>query len=516
MKGVTVLQIMMIITVIVAGLFVILMGSVGQTPIYYHTLPEIQFSELLSSFTHTETNLKRTIEKDSDRFFSNIQENPIQWNKSWTSCSDFMDLFGKKLGNAASSYFGSVYVLEGAELNSSISESKVQYVPPNKLIWNYTYKIYLKRKMFGSEVANEINTTRNSKIEFNFLNLDKVYYCAKDFFNQMSTTKYKFKKLSPNKLETGLIQKLNTILENIDNCKSFDKSLKIPISCGGFDCDCNTMQPVTVILILSQKGNGTIAFSSQFNNFVCGELENYCKSGADCGTLDCVSNFCGHCYSSGPICSPSHSPETFGYRCYRIKSEKKEYKCLKNYDNIRVVLDGFERPEKWKKITLNCGKKHRILKIEGIPESNCFLEFNGVRIENCELDLCDTTKIPRTNGRLLIYAKSNSDEYALGGIDINFALSDCINKLNNEKFVYEFNKLNCNELRNNVKNEIDKKIKNTGIEGYSWNIEVDTKCYGNNPTSQFDEQYSKFKILFKEGNSVVATFQGIISYKPKT
>ncbi len=520
---------MMILTVVSAGLIVILMGSVGETPIYYHTLPEIQFSELLSSFIHTETNLKRTIEEDSDRFFSNIQEESIPWNDSWVDYSDFIGLFSEKLGEAANDYFASNYVLEGAEVNASIintsgSGSSLSYDDTNKnLTWNYIYRIYLSSRMFGEDVKNEINTTRRIRTEFKFMDLGEVYSCANKFFKTMGGTSYEFQKLNSDELKAGLTQKLNNVLEDKIECEDFDFSLKIPISCGGFDCDCRDMEdkPVTVTLILSQKGKGAIAFSEEFSDFVCGSLENPCSKGAECGSgKDCVSGFCGSCLSSGSFCSPEGSTKSLSsreYRCYKIKSEEKEYKCLKNYDNIEIILDDDLRSKKWEKIHLNCGEKHKTLEVYGVPDY--FFEFNGVKIEKCDLDLCDLTKVPRVNGRLTIYAESSGYEYGLGGININFNLSRYIERLNNKfkDFSYHFNKLDCDEFQNNVEEEINKIIKETVMEGYTWDITLDTKCTVNNPTTWNNEQYSRLKIEFIEDcppNKLVATSQYIVKYKP--
>lgn len=532
MRGMTVLQITMIVSVIIAGIFVILMGSVGETPIYYHTLPEIQFSELLSSFIHTETNLKRTIKEDSDQFFIGVQEEPIEWNETWSSYNDFLDSFGEKLGDAASNYFGSVYVLEGAKVSAanasaSGSGSVVSYdSTSNKLTWNYTYKIYLSSKMFGEDVKNEINTTRSLSTEFDFLDLGKVYNCAKNFFANMNETSYKFQKQDSDELECGLTQWLMKKAIPGD-CNNFDKSLKISISCGGFECDCRDMKdkPITVTLILSQKGKGTIAFSEEFSNFDCGGLENSCSKGADCVGEDCIGvsttlGFCGSCLNPelacGSQCSPKTDPtksmSSGEYRCYRIKSNKKIYKCLKNYGNIQITLDGEPRSEE---INLNCGKKHKTLKVEGV--TNYFFEFNGVKINSGDLDLCNTTKVPRTNGILTIYSSSEGYDYEVGGININFALSNYINKLNNKEFFYKFNEENCDEFQNNVLDKIKEYIKETGIEGYNWDITLsDVKCTGSNPTTWYNEQYSAFKINFKEKSTgkVAATTQYIIKYRP--
>ncbi len=258
-----------------------------------------------------------------------------------------------------------------------------------------------------------------------------------------------------------------------------------------------------------------------FSDFVCGSLENPCSKGADCGSgEDCVSGFCGSCLSSRLFCSPeglTNSLSSREYRCYKIKNEEKEYKCLKNQDNIEIILDDDLRPKKWEKIDLNCGEEHKTLEVQGVP--HYFFEFNGVKIEKCDLDLCDLTKVPRVNGRLTIYAESGGYEYGLGGININFALSKYIERLNNKfkDFSYHFNELGCDEFQNNVEEEINKIIKETVIEGYTWDINLDTKCTVNNPTTWNNEQYSPFKIEFIEDcppNKLVATSQYIVKYKP--
>ena len=538
MKGMSVLQIMMILTVVGAGLFVILMGSVGETPIYYHTLPEIQFSELLSSFYLTEKNLERSIKEDSDRFFNNIQDNPIPWDESWGYSSfesDFENLFGEELGKAANGYFSSVYVLEGANVNASILDpsglgSVVSYNSgTNKLTWDYTYRIFLSSKMFGADVKNEINTTRTMSTKFDFMDLHEVYNCANSFFADMSGTSYNFQELTSDELETGLTQELDGILKGITNCDSFDISLEIPISCGGFNCDCRNMKEtlVTVNLVLSQKGKGSVAFSEEFGNFVCGDLKNNCLRGSDCTSGEyCIKavgsplGFCGSCLSSGIFCSPSGSTKSLlseEYKCYKIRSDKKEYKCLKYHDNLKITLNGKET----NKVNLNCVEEEGILKVQGATDY--FFEFNGVRIEKGDLDLCDTTKVPRVNGRLIIYAKSGSYDYELAGINVNFALSGYMEDLNNkfEDFVYYFDELGCTEFRNNVENKIEVKIKGIGVEGYTWDIKLYDKnmnllentCTGE--TSWSSQQYSPFKIDFKENGDVVATAQYIIEYKPK-
>jgi len=531
MKGMSILQITMILSVIIAGVFVILMGSVGETPIYYHTLPEIQFSELLSSFIHTEINLKRTMEEDSDRFFDNVLEFPVEWNEHWNSYSnfkrDFEILFGEKLGEAATKYFGSVYTLEGAKVNASIvnvsgSGSKISYdSSTKKLIWNYTYRIYLSSRISVKNAKNEINSTRNMITEFDFMDLEKIYDCVNSSFAKMKKTVYNFQKLNSNELECGLTQWL---MNNVSNCKDFEVSLKAPISCKGHNCDCRDMQnkPVKIILSLSQPGKGRVTFSEEFANFKCGQLKNTCTKGSECDGKDCIGvsatlGFCGFCLDSDSACSLQCSPQgsltsisSGKYRCHKIRGIRK-YKCLNNYDNIILTLNDIPIS---KEINLNCGKKHEILKVNGI--TNYFFEFNGVKIDAGDLDLCDTTKVPRTDGILIIYSNSNGNNYEVERLYVDFALSEYINKLNNKEFIYNFDNEKCDIFKNNVKKRIENYIKETGIEGYNFIISsLDVKCEKDNPTTWYDEKYSFFKIDFREKSTGknVGVFKGIVKYE---
>lgn len=186
---------------------------------------------------------------------------------------------------------------------------------------------------------------------------------------------------------------------------------------------------------------------------------------------------------------------------------RNEFKCLPDPD-IKVFVDGFPKQKKWALIDLNCGEKHKTLRVDGLPDY--FYEFYGVKIDGSEIDLCD---LPRTSGRITIYAKSGGDEYALGGMGINFRLSQYINDINGEKFVYKFDTENCVEFRENVENSINSKIRGIGIEGYTWNVElIDIACPGGE-ANWWKEKYSRFRVDFIEDSSVNSVYN-IIEYEP--
>ena len=526
MKGLSIAYMMMGVTVLIAGIYVILMGSTGKTPIYYHTLPEIQFSELLTSFFHTETNLQRVIEEDSDRLFENMQETPILWNDSWTSYRDFMDLFEERFGDAVTDYFSSVYVLEGANVESSIvnasgAGSNLSYTPGTEtLTWEYTYKIHLTSKMFGAEVANEINTVRSGKIDFEFLNLTGVYNCANDFFDDFDTagSEYIFQECSSSKLTNGLI---NKFLSNMPgSCDEFDVSIKAPVFCGVSGCKCDNMEPVKITLVLSKKGKKSISFTSEFSNFKCGDLENTCSKGTDCsGDTYCVNGFCGKCYTDKLPCSSDDTPFSSGIReCSKVIGGVNKYECLQNLKlgvNFKILLKETDGEIYYhtdlKPIKLNCGNSPKTLEIEG-PSDYSF-KFNGVNVGTGKLDLCDASKVPRVSGRLTIYDNSESVAHSIGDIYVSFAISEAINDLNRDEFIYHFNDLSCRDFTNSVKKYIGKKIEDTGIEGYTWNINL-PGCTGGLVT-WYERQYDVFSIDFVEDESgeTAATASYVIEYK---
>ncbi|RLJ00457.1 MAG: hypothetical protein DRP06_02020 [Candidatus Aenigmatarchaeota archaeon] len=521
MKGLSVVYMMMGATVLIAGLYVILMGSTGETPIYYHTLPEIQFSELLTSFLHTETNLQRVIEMDSDRLFENMQETPIVWDNSWNSYEDFMSLFEERFGDSVSDYFASVYVLEGANVESSIVDasgagSNLDYnLGTEILTWEYTYEIHLTSKMFGAEVANEINTVRSGEIEFDFLNLEEVYDCADDFFN--SGLVYRFQECSSSEITNGLA---NKFLSNLPaSCDGFDISVKAPVFCGVQGCKCDSMKSVKTTLFISKEGKKSVAFISEFSTFECGEPENTCVKGTDClGEDYCVNGFCGKCYAAGLYCSSDETLFSSGMReCSKIPGGVNKYECLQKWDvgtvfkiYMKVGDDVFEHSG-LEPIILNCGKQHKSLILEGL--SDYFFKFNGVNVGTGELDLCDASKVPRVSGRLTIYDNSEGVVRSIGDIYVSFAVSDAINELNGDEFAYYFNSMDCAEFKTSTRDLISKKIKYTGIEGYAWSIYL-PNC-NTNPATWYGEQYNIFTIDFIETKSgkTVATATYIIEYK---
>ncbi len=517
MKGLSIAYLMMGVTVLIAGLYVLLMGSVGETPIYYHTLPEIQFSELLTSFLHTETNLQRVVEEDSDRLFENMQETPILWNDSWSSYNDFMKPFEKSFGDAVTDYFASVYILESASVNSSIvnasgAGSNLSYDSGTEtLTWEYAYRINLTNKIFGAEVANEINTVRSGKIDFKFLNLTDVYTCAHDFFSFPSA--YKFHECSSSELTNGL---MNKFLSNLSaSCDRFDVSIKAPVFCGVYGCKCDSMKPVKITLVLSKEGGKSISFISEFSNFKCGDPENTCLKGTDCsGDNYCVNGFCGKCYADKLACSSDNSYFSSGIReCSKVIGGVNKYECLQSLKpgvNFKIFVGG--QPHLGlEPIKLNCGNSPKTLEIEGL--SDYFFKFNGVNVGAGELDLCDASKVPRVSGRLTIYDNSEGVAHSIGDIYVSFAISDAINDLNGNEFVYYFNKLGCGDFDKSVKKYIKKKIKETGIEGYTWRINLPSCTSG--PVTWHERQYDIFSIDFvEESGETAATASYIIKYKP--
>ncbi len=518
MKGLTIAYMMMGVTVLVAGLYVILMGSTGETPIYYHTLPEIQFSELLTSFLHTETNLQRVVEEDSDRLFENMQETPILWDDSWTSYGDFMSLFEERFGDSVSDYFASVYILEGANVESSIVDasgagSSLYYHPGTEVLtWEYAYRIHLTSKMFGAEVENKINTVRSGEIDFNFLNLEEVYTCADDFFSFPFA--YRFQECSSSQLTDGL---MNKFLSNLPaSCNGFDISVKAPVFCGVHGCKCDSMDPVDLTLILNKEGKKSISFISEFSDFECGEPENTCETGTDCPDGDCVNGFCGRCYAEGLACSSDAIPFSSGKReCSRVIGGVNKYECLQklNVGTDFKIFVGGQPHSGLEPITLNCGNSPKTLEIEE-GFSDYFFEFNGVGVGTGELDLCDASKVPRMSGRLTIYDNHEGVVRSIGDIYVSFAISDAINELNGNEFVYYFNELGCGDFELNVKEYIEKEIEKIGVEGYTWNINPPPSCFGESVTWH-ERQYDIFSIEFVEDESgeTAATASYVIEYK---
>lgn len=523
----------MILTVVTAGLFVVLMSSIGETPIYYHTLPEIQFVEILTSFTHLETNFKRTISEDSDRLFQVVIEKPISWNEEWVEYNaefkeDFEDAYASRLGEAANSYFGSVYSLESAGVNVSLidiygSGSKVNYVDSSeKLIWDYRYRVALESRVIGSRVASEIDTERTFRTEFNFVNLKKAFDCSRNFFSGLSTTSYSFQTQNQEKLKEGLEQWFLRTMVSEELCSEMDISVEVSLSCSGFECNCRKMEPATVIFYLDEKGKGSVAFSKEFDGFRCGNLEAACDSGDEEECFEgeaCINGWCGSCYSdyAGESCSPEGSAVTVNsdqYRCY--ETLESEYKCLEHYPAMRISFNDGTCVSDKGKVELNCGKEHKVMSILSGPE-NTFYTFNGVRINVAEPDLCDITYFPRSNGIIKIYSNLGADKYEISSFSVDFALTDAINKLEKRtgSFIYNFDTDTCSELRSKVSKDISDIVLQTAIEGYTWDIFINTIC-DSGETSWQKERYSEFKVEFKEEVSgrTVANFQSIVNYEP--
>jgi hypothetical protein len=509
MKGLSVAGIMMIATIAFAGVLVLLMGSSGFTPVYYHALPEMQFIELFSSYLQTTKNIERTIREDPERFFRTIKDYPIEW-KNWVSSTsfknDFEDIFSEKLKKMAEEYFSSVsgmgfVVIEVKSVDSYNGvNNEVEYTPPDKLKWNYIYNIHMKRKITGYDLVHKINTNVVIKdLEINFINLNDAYDCANNFFDKLDSktadTTYTFSKSESSDLKTGLTFKLNEIIDDLSSCDSFDKSFNVKISYDSL-CDCKQIKPADIILTLKKPGSELgIAFSYKYNNFQCGQ-EIRCNNGLDCGTRDCINSYCGTCWSEtlGDYCSPSVVGDFYinhDYKC--TETDTGEFKCLKIFSNIELYINDQRFNSEVGKKELNCGQLgSAVLEVDGLSKDYYF-KYSGVKITDDgtkitnPLDLCDTSKVPRTNSKLKIYVISNTNAYVVDSFDIYFALSSFINQLNqdmskdpelSECGVYRLYSEPCTSFKENLENQIKKCV--GSLDYYDINVSWVEK---NNPTT---------------------------------
>jgi len=509
MKGLSLAGIAMIAIIMFSGILVLLIASSGFTPIYYHSLPEIDYIDLLSSYLHAKTNIERTLEENFENFISTITKYPIEW-ENWDSYElfekDFEEEFARKLKKVGEEYFGSTYNIDFVNIKFESVESEVN-CEDSKIFWNYTYRIILQKKLAGVNVMDEIDTKNNISVEADYLNLEEVYNCARKFFENIAEKNFSFTKESKYNLEFALTENFREILEEIEECKSFTKKLDVKVSCPE-ECSCDSINYGNVTLILEDK----IAFSWKYKNFVCGEKINSCNTGSDCDGKDCISHICSFCSlnSLGKACSPSGSSEELGtHVCYLTDSGL--YKCLRYFRNVEYSLN--EKHLLSKKIDLNCGKGKYKFKISGLP--SYYLKYNGIKINPGELDLCDFSKIPRVNGKLEIYAIDNSYGYKIDEIEINFDLSDFIEELNRRMSnlePYRFSSMECDELKNslssmltNVINQIltdFRKDKADFMEGYKFNINANICSSG---TITPSKKYGIVEVEIKDDSDRVIT-----------
>ena len=521
MKGLGLTGLIMIIVTALVGLFFILMNTVGITPTYYHTLPEVQYIDLLSSYYHITENAKRAVTLESDKFFNNIGDYPLEWDETWSNSADLEvgieNKFAEKLGNLAEDYLNSITILqENVNTEFKTVDSTLSY-DAGTLAWDYTYNLYMYIPFGGrGETLHQINSEEKIEANYNFLDLDNVYNCANSFFNYLKTASYQFNTLNPYKLERGLEQKFINKIEETSECSRarMQVEAKVKVSCPGSECTCKSVEKAEVILIFKNE-DAALALLEEFNNFQCGELAGDCEKGEDCGTGDCIDGFCGSCYS-GTLkqpCSPSGSSSPLSdYKCY--ETELGEYKCLRYYPNLGYEFRGKHYlKDSLRAITLNCGKEGSA-ELELIVTSGDFsFGYNGIKIDtgSKKIDLCDISKIPRVNGNLEIYAISGSDNYKIDEISVSFELSKYISLLNDKMIDAEYNPVDCasldRELEEYYKEDITNYLeKNSNFEGYS--IEISTT------ERNCDEGYATIKVEFEEtSGNIPATLYYIIELK---
>jgi len=519
MRGLSIPGIMMVTTIGVVGLIVILMSSTGFTPVYYHSLPEVQFIDLFSTYFYTEVNIKRTIENASEKFFSNIDTYPMEW-ENWDTFNsfkiDFENEFAKKLAKLAEDYFSSVSEIGYTSIKLRTLASKITYhhMTPT-LNWNYTYEISLQRKLYGTKVAHEINTTlKLDNIRFEFTDLQKTYNCTNCFYDILwgvdgvAGLSYSFFKADKYLIEKDL---RNRVFRNISispPCNNFCdivKDLKVELDCKT-SCSCESVNKAKVILYLKEDNKPGLAFTGEFNNFSCGVGPKECTTGLDCLAKDCIDGICGNCWfgSLGDRCSPAgNSISMDNFRCYETLSGA--YRCVKAYPNIQYFLNG-KKVEPSMEINLNCGSLNSNIgnlnnaKFEVLGPNNYIIKFNGMTIINpSNLDLCNITQIPRTNGKLEIYANFSGDYYKVGEIVVNFELSNFITNLNKvltELEPVKFNNLDCATYKSKIRNYFRDHMGN--LEGYNFSMSINSVCNTGELTTPAREKYASIEVTVKE------------------
>jgi hypothetical protein len=516
MKALSIAGLAMIAIILFLGIVIILVASSGFTPVYYHSLPEIDYINLLSSYLHAKTNIERTLTENAGDFFSTIAKYPIKWER-WNNYAlfeqDFKKEFANKLKQMGEKYFSSVYNIELVDLKFESVSSEVNYVPTT-LSWDYTYKINLQRKLAGEDIFNEIDTVDTIHIDTNYLNLEDAYNCISEFFGEIEIKTFSFIEEDKYKIELALTEIFRETLEDISDCNSFTKKVNVEVFCSG-KCDCKSIKSAKVTLVLDDK----IAFYDEYKNFICGENSYSCNTGSDCcasgSCRDCVSFTCTSCtsISLGKKCSPAGSLDSSNnYRCY--ETDTGEYKCLKYFPNIRYLLND-EYLFYPGTINLNCGTGEYKFKVLGLP--NYYIKYSGVKVYSASnLDLCDITKIPRVNSKLEIYAIYNSYNYKVDDIKLNFDLPYFIDELNSRMSKlepYEFSASECNELKSslsdlvsNIIDELLAKLRKDNpnfMNGYQFNIEADICDSGITTPSQ--EKYGIVKIEIKDSLDKIIT-----------
>ncbi len=549
MKGLGTAGMIMIIVTGMTGLLLILMSSVGVTPPYYHSLPEMKYIDMLSSYNHLTENAERSINSGSEEFFSSSSKHPLKW-ENWPDAdsfkSDFETIFSGKLENMALDYLNSVsqpeqsVTVDFATINSSMSYDS----GTKKLDWNYTYGILLFVPLHGKgEKLHSINTTEKITASYDFLDLDKVYACANDFFDNLENFEYGFKKSEKSRLdiERELEADLHNNLNSFSNCNNFDLDNEVDViadvSCSTSECTCRSVEEAEIILVFKNKNTKrSLAFSDTFNNFRCWELVRGCQNGKDCcvsGSCnrDCVAGVCSNCWSGSVDykCSPKGNPNpTTYYKCY--KTDSGEYKCLDKYENI-FYKHGGSNLYTLDSINVNCGSVGTdYLEIEGGSE-NYKIDYNGVEIgmNTQKIDLCDDSIIPRKDGELGIHIASDYDDttstyyYKIDDININFALSEYIEKLNKDlkgdRYFFDTDYPSENEIENHYKdhivgylNRISADSSTFEFKGYSIDVTVEEVNCNIKFNSKAVRGYSIIKVEFKEldGDKEVAALQYLI------
>ena len=538
MKGLGTAGLIMIIVTGMVGLLFILMSSVGVTPLHYHALPEMQYIDMISSYYHLKENAERSIVSGSKDFFNIIKRYPLKW-ENWSSSgsfkSDFETLYSEKLGQMALSYLNSVsHPEEGLTVNFSTASSSLKYSSV-KLSWNYTYNISLFIPLYGKgEKLHSIDTIEKISVNYDFLDLNDVYVCAKSFFNnKLPLITYGFDEKNSEEIKLSFKNVLYEELKSLSTCVGFvnndEIDLEINVSCAS-ECTCKSIKGANVILIFRNKDSKAgLALSDTFKNFYCGMSANGCMRGADCCTSgicnrDCVVGICSNCWlgSIGDRCSQKGSYDSLNdYKCYETKSG--DYKCLRSYENVFYTYESSTYSlGTLNNINLNCGSSgSKYLRIIG-GSKDYLLNYNGIdlNIGTPEIDLCDDNKIPRKSGKLSIFVSSDYDGntyyYKIGDIKVRFALSNYIDSLNSmmESEHYKYTLCPSAEdlstyYKKTIESYLNSKFSHSefGFAGYDIDVSAEEiNC---------DEKYAIIEVNFTEsGGNVASTQHYLLDLKP--
>lgn len=530
---------MLIVTVMVAGLIILLGSRSGSTPFYYKNMAEQKFGDLLMTYEHTKLDIEKTFNQDTGRLFANLADYPIEWSKlpeGDLSDEAWKEIYRKKIDLAAARHLNSVENVGFEWIKITIKNSDVSYEggAPSKLTWALNYNLDIQNVLSKETQPNRINSDESFKVVYDsFINLNDAKNCARSYFEKLGSDEGKFVFGEADELfvKDGLESLLNKITG--EGCSGFETSAKIfgGVDCGGGTCRANSMKPVSFFLFIKDGDKnikGSVSFMNEFKNFGKGSASSTsCSTGSGCRiSEDCINGFCGSCSSNseGLKCSPGGAAGSIdSYRCYKMISGS--YRCLPKKDDLRLT-DGKTSVKDGGSFEINCAVRKSLWSLEGSQGSATFL-LNGVQISGkSQIDLCDYGVVPQKSGPLEAYMTEGGEKYKAFGAYVGFALDKCISDISKklDGYVYSFDdEINFDKLEEGLKSSLDYEIKTVSCEGYGVSVsEITRPCEPScEPKTTWEkERYSIVQLEFKEvkeegtTGETAARASYIITYAP--